>query len=372
MLQNDEQWLAITDAFYAAAFDSRQWYPALEGLADATGSSHGELITLGVDATGPIHIFTNAAPGMLEAFEAANGGDPRCNPRVKAGKGVPNLTVLAEEDFITPDEHKRHPHYQEFACPWDVPYICLAPLEQTPDLLIGLSVSRSKRQGHITQQQRTIFASVAPHVRAAIRTQIAIENNGPKLLAGALDALSIAAFICDQTGSVRALTSTAETLAGEGRELQLKSGRLRTSRAVDTKALHDAIDLVTKGLLGPGFPPVRTVVVRGADKNMVPMILDVVPLPPRQCQFVFSARALIVVRGARDANARKTTILQTAYELTAAEIDIALQLANGRSTEAIATQREVATGTVRTQLKTILAKMGVSRQIELVAHLGQL
>jgi DNA-binding CsgD family transcriptional regulator len=372
MLETDEQWLAVADAFYDAAFDHDRWYPALESLAQATGSSHGELITLGPGTPGPIHIFTNMQPGMLEAFDAMGGADPRINPRVKAGNEVPNLTVLAEEDFITPDEHKRNPHYQEFARPWNIPYICLSPLERTPDLLIGLAVTRSERQGHITKQQRRIFASIAPHVRASVRTQLALENNGPKLLAGAFEALSIAAFICDARGLVRALTPSAETLVGAGRALQLQSGQLRAAQAEDTRALQDAIDLVTARLSSPARPPTRTVLIRGRDESDPPTVLDVLPLPGRQCEISFSARALIVVRGTRDTNARKAAILSSVYALTPAEVDITLQLAAGKPAEVIAKQRSVAIGTVRAQIKNILAKVGMSRQIELVAHLGQL
>lgn len=129
--------------------------------------------------------------------------------------------------------------------------------------------------------------------------------------------------------------------------------------------------MVGSGLSISGRPPVRTVVVHERE-GAAPMVLDVVPLPAAHCEFTFSARALVVVRGARNADARRAAILQTTYALTAAEIDIALQLANGSATEAIAAQRAVAVGTVRSQIKTILAKMGMSRQIELVAWLGQL
>ena len=56
---------------------------------------------------------------------------------------------------------------------------------------------------------------------------------------------------------------------------------------------------------------------------------------------------------------------------TSAETDIALQLARGQSTEAIAQHRKVAVGTVRAQIKSMLAKLGVSRQVEFVARLNE-
>lgn len=369
MIRNDEHWLAVSDAFHAAAFDERGWYPALEQLAAATGSRGGELITFGADATVPMHLMTGVDPDLIPAFEAGGGCTPEFNPRVKAGFAAPALQVLAEADFLTPDEHKHHPHYREFACPWDIPFICLTVLERTENLLIGLSVVRSERDGHINSEQRRAFASIAPHVRAAVRTQMALENKGPALLAGALEALSIAAFVCDGTGSVRAMTPSAEALAGDGRTLRLKQGRLQAQSHEATRALENAIGAATKGLVRPAHPVMKTVLIRS---EQAPLVLEVVSLPRRECEFGFPVRALVVVRGPRNTQARKMAILQTAYRLTPAEVEIALQIADGRTAEAIAASRGVAIGTVRSQLKAIFPKLGVTRQLELVASVNQL
>ena len=75
---------------------------------------------------------------------------------------APALKVLAESDFITPEEYQRDPHYQEFAIPWDIPYIYLSTLERQDDTLIGLGVVRSQRQGHITPKQRDALLPLHP------------------------------------------------------------------------------------------------------------------------------------------------------------------------------------------------------------------
>lgn len=369
MIRNDEQWLGVADAFHAAAFDERGWYPALEQLAVTTGSRGGELITFGADATVPMHLMTGVDPDLIPAFEAGGGCTPEFNPRVKAGFAAPALQVLAEADFLTPDEHKHHPHYREFARPWDIPFICLTTLDRTDNLLIGLAVVRSERQGHINSEQRRVFASIAPHVRAAVRTQMALENKGPALLAGALEALSIAAFICDGSGNVRAMTPSAEALVGDGRTLRLKQRRLQAQSHEDTRALENAIDTATNGLFRPAHPVMKTVLIRSAH---TPLVLEVVSLPRREWEFGFPVRALVVVRGPRNTQARKMAILQTAYRLTPAEVEIALQIADGRTAEAIAASRGVAIGTVRSQIKAIFPKLGVTRQLELVACINQL
>jgi DNA-binding CsgD family transcriptional regulator len=372
MLSNDDRTLAIADAFHAAALDPTGWYPALEQLADATGSRGGELICLGKQASMPLHIMTNIDPALDKAFLECRGGDPNINPRVGAGMKAPALKVLAESDFITPEEHARHAHYNEFARPWDIPFICLTTLDRTKDLLVGLAVVRSQKQGHITPEQRAIFASIAPHVRAAVRTQMALENHTSSILAGAMEALSMAAFICDGSGHVRAMSPAAEQLVTSGRGLQLRLGHLLIEQAPEAQALQEAIEAAAMRGVKTTRPMHLTVTVRSKQAGAPPMVLDVFALPRREYDLSFSPRVLVVARGTRRASERKAEILRTVYALTSAEADIAIQVGAGRTAEVIADVRGVSVGTVRAQIKTIMGKMGLRRQIELAARLSEM
>ena len=371
MVRSDTQWLAVADEFYNAAVDQGRWYSALAGLAAATGSRTGELITVGTDAAVPINIMTNMDPAIHEAAAVARIGDPNINPRIRVGLRTRVLQVMAECDFLTPEEHAKHPHYDEFARPWDIPYICLATLERRDDLLIGLAVLRSEREGHIESGQREIFATLAPHVRAAVRMQIALDGNGTTLLTGAFDTLAIPAFVCGRTGDVQACTEAAEEIARGARGLTLRNHRLRAARDEEDKALQDAIMNAARGRTRHGAPALETVVIRGTNEANVPLVLDVMALPSLALEFFATSRVLIVVRGSRGADARKAALLQGVYGFTAAETDIALQLAQGKAAEAIAQERRVALGTVRAQIKSLLGKIGVRRQVELVAKLNE-
>ncbi len=372
MILDDQHWLSLVDSFQAAAFGRTDWYGALDNLAEATGSAHGQLIGLGADAAVPFNVVTKVDAGHTKAFAEAGGGNPLVNPRVNAGMNASVLQVLAESDFITPDEYKRNAHYQEFAVPMGIPYICLTTLERRDGMLIGLAVLRDKEQGHITDRQRHAFSSLAPHVRAAVRTQLALEGDGAALLVGAMEALSIPAFVCDRAGLVRALSPAAENLIAMDRGLKLKLGCLRAINPVDNKALVDAVNLAARGAVVGEPPLLNTVIIRHGPQNELSMVLDVIALPARQFEFSFAPRVLVLARGERGRDGRRAALLQAAYALTSAETDIAIQICDGKSPEEIAEARGVSVGTVRIQIKSILAKLGVKRQVELVARVSQL
>jgi DNA-binding CsgD family transcriptional regulator len=371
MVNDDTQVLQLADLFYGAALGSNSWYQALEALASATGSRTGQLIAIGPNALVPLNVMTNTDPALHPDFAAKRGGDPNINPRVKAGMFAPVLKVLAECDFITPEEHKVHRHYEEFARPWDIPYICLSTLDRREGLLVGLAVNRSEREGHISAAEREIFAALAPHVRAAVRMQMALESEGLKLLTGTLESLSIPAFVCDRAGRVQSMTPAAESLSASGEVLQIKGELLQGTNEVDQRSLQDAIEKAA-GATGLTDRLPTSVIMRPARTTSAPVILDVIRLPSRTLELGIDVRVLIVPQGGAAGESRRRLLLQTIYKLTAAETDVAMQLAQGRTAEVIAEDRGVAIATVRAQIKSILAKLGMSRQVELVARLGQL
>ena len=371
MIRDDEHWLKLTDEFHAAAIDPDRWHGALSAFARATGSQHGQLMCMGEDASMTFNLLTDVDPGLPDAFLAAGGADPAINPRRRAGISRPPLTVIAESDFITPDDCKRDAHYQEFAIPWDVPYICLTTLERRARLLVGLAVVRSKRQGHIDSLGRRVFSSIAPHVRAAVRTNLMLADQWSALACDAFEMLSVPAFVCDRTGRVRRLSPSAETLVAGNRGLELKLGKLSASRAAESTALTTAINAA--GNDRRVSAAANHVVILHGPEGTLPLALDIIPLPSRTLHPTFDARVLVLARGmGANGDRRRSALLQTVYGMTAAETEIALQLAHGKLPEAIATQRNVSIGTVRAQIKALLAKAGVSRQVELVARLNQL
>ncbi len=362
---DDDDWLTIADSFQAAAVTGEGWYDALVEFAKATGSQHGQLVCM-AEGHDSLNLLTDVDPELPRAFIASGGTDPGVNPRRRAGLARPPLAVIAEADFITPDAVRRDMHYQEFAVPWDVPYICLTKLEQRENLLVGLAVIRSRRQGHIDEAGKRLFASLAPHVRAAVRTSLALGDQRAALIADAFEKLPIAAFVCDGLGKVARLTPAAEALCSREAGLYLFEGKLCAQRADEHAALGAAIHAAASPRAGADA---QSLLVTPAKPDEALLTLDVQPLPRLRLHLSFEGRVLIVVRAPANDEKRRINVLRENYGLTPAEIEIAMALLKGMKAEAIARARSVSVGTVRVQIKSLLAKAGVSRQVELVARL---
>jgi DNA-binding NarL/FixJ family response regulator len=369
MARDDERWRALAEAFHSAALDGRSWEAALQGLADATGSRSAQLTSIDASTSVVFNLMTNIDPAAMKLF-AANAP---IDPRVRIANEAPLLEVITESDFTTSNESQGESFCRELARVFDVPFICMTNVERQDGVVFNLAVARSQREGRITPEQRAIFSTVAAHVRAAVRTRIALERNGTAVVVSAMEALGVPAFICDYRGHVETLTQAAKVLLASERGLQLNETRLHASQPDNARSLNDAIDAAAARYVMIGRPVQRTVIIRRLKgEGACPVVLDVFTMPSQQFNIRFMPRVLVVARGVRAVHGRRGAILQAMYALTPAESEIAQNLAEGRTAEFIARNRGVSTGTVRTQIKAILSKVGVSRQLELTARLNEL
>lgn len=370
MITGEEQWLSVADLFSAAALGG-DWHAALNALADACGAERGELIGVGADRAVPFNWMTRFDPAGLQEFVVLRGGDPQINPRVWMGLRAPILEAWHDVQCSNDAELRRNFVYADYCRRYEIPYGSQTTLLRDDGMLIGLAVLRSEARGVPQAEDRRAFEVLAPQVRAAVRTQMALEGQGAALAAGALETLGIAAFVCDGSGRVRALTPAAEESLGRG-VVRLRQGRLGAARDEDTRALEVALAAAVRGLAAPGDRPLRTLVLRDPEAPLSVEVVDVVTLPARPFAFGFEPRALVTVRGARREDPNLSEVLKLAFALTPAEADIAVRLADGESREAIAQARGASVETVRSQVKSLFGKLGVSRAGELSARLTRL
>ena len=246
---------------------------------------------------------------------------------------------------------------------YDILEGCQTKLIVGRDHFIGLALNRGRKDGKTDADTRALFAAIAPHVRHAVKMQIALENRGAALLNGAMDFVGLPIFICDQKGVVKGQTAEAEALLADG-TFRLADGRIGVAGPREDAALAQAFNRVDRQQHG-----FETLMLRGT--QTMPVIVDICRLPASPWRLSFSSQFLVIIRTGRPWHDAAPVILRTVFKLSAAETDIALALARGESREAIAASRKTSIQTVKAQLKSVFAKLGVVREVELVAMLGE-
>lgn len=114
---------------------------------------------------------------------------------------------------------------------------------------------------------------------------------------------------------------------------------------------------------------VNSVPVAGAGDHP-PAIAHVVPLR-RGARDVFpSSLCLLVLTPVKRSGVPGAQVIQALFDLTPAEARVAVAIAAGKTQEDIAASTGLSVNTVKTQLRAVFNKMGVSRQADLVALLA--
>jgi DNA-binding CsgD family transcriptional regulator len=350
------------DRLAEAPYAEDQWHEALRLLAAATGSAFTQMAGWTKPSQVPLNVAWNAQDGMLERWRAVGGTNPAVNPVVRAGLKTPNLHLVSDDEIVSLHARKQLPIWQEFYEPYDLPHLCFTPLwrdEIDPRCHLMLVACRNGRAGVIGPADRAAFAAIARPWREALLLSQAVGREGGRVLAGAFDALSVAAVALDAFGLIVAASQTAEALLCHQRVIGVRSGHLRGVTPTANRALEQVLAPFLTMQRTP--PPPATARLCG---NGEELRIRVSALPRHRFAAGFSATTLVVM----EAPPASLLCPELAASLTPAERDIATALLRGERPSQIAARRQVSISTVRSQLKVIFDKAGVSGQFEFVTR----
>lgn len=308
-----------------------------------------------------LNVVTGDALIELEAF---GGHSPAVNSRVRIGSKARELQFLDERDFTTDADRLGNRQYADWLDRHDIGYSCVTPLLRNGGLLVGLAAIRTRSQEVMDASERRDFMVLAANIRSAVNLATAVEAQKADTLATALSASKVPAFVCDGAGRVIAVSDQSEALLSAGRFGRMMDGvfapRLATERSQFNSALKEAI-LPSRGAIGA---PPRPVVLTGEDGTKA--IAEFIPLQ-KDSGFTFTARVLVLIRGADPRRVRDARLAQELFGLTAAEAKVAVQLLEGRSPQEIAALSGASVGTVRNHIHRILSKAHCRSQVEFLA-----
>lgn len=369
MVVNEESWLNLVDAFSGAAIGVGTWHDALAGLTDMVGGRAAQIIGLGSSHSVPFNITYGLPEEYAGHFAAIGGADPEVNPIMQVGTTIAPLCVRNSAEFVSPDVRRSSWFLQEHERLFDIYGICLSPLVRDAEMMVGMAVLSSAKQGDFNREQQQLFASLVAHARAAVLTQRTLEHQGARLVAGTLEAMSMAVFVCDASACVRSLTPKAEAFLSENNSLSLRRNQLVLPDIRETHRLHSSIRKAAQNPAPGEAPATQRLLLH--DRNYLPFVVEIISVPKSAPILIGAKPVLVVVRSSiRSDSARQ--FLHDRYCLTPAEAAVAIKIADGFSPEQIAQQRQTSVATVRKQLRIIYEKLGVHRQSELAAMVNQL
>lgn len=349
-------------AFAEAALDPTQWVRALEVATMVTGSYGATLLPQTGTAIPNIPFTDSIADVSAHYFR--DGWHQR-DERNAGFHLLMKRGAVDDTDCTDLERIGRHPYYQEFLAPHGLRWFAGVRVA-CGDEVWCLSLQRTIDQGLLPPDDKRQLATLSEKLSTSAALARALAT---ATLDGALEAFElsdIAVALVNRQGEVYRLNRTAETvLSGDVRVVGRK---LVSIQAASTAALDRALKELMWRQTGPGIAaPVALARSGGRPLLAYPARLSAVA-----ANALADCQAVLVLVDPDARTAASQSVLRSCFGLSAAEARLASQLSIGHTLDQASAALGVSKETSRNQLKSVFAKIGIGRQSELIAVLGNL
>jgi DNA-binding CsgD family transcriptional regulator len=344
------------EQIYEAAFDEEAFARLPQLLADGMDAQTSLVIWVSPDCETEVANFHGVAPDAIQALPEFLPDDIWTHVTLKNPNRLLNMANHVPEKVFVAGRM-----YNELIRPKRVDtFHCMGIGIRAPWGVGVAAIHRGKSQTAFDADEEAAFQPIIDHLGRVLRIRgdLHAAHREARLAKGALDSLALAMMTVGRYARLLSHNVAAEELLRRRDGLALRGGVLTGATAASAERLADAIARATASEpTGSWFR-----IERGPVES--PYLVSVLPQPGN------GSSALVTVRDPDAVSGASAERLRTLFSLTAAEAAIACELAAGQSLEEIAQMRGSSVQTVRVQLKAVAAKMGVSRQAEIVAQIA--
>ena len=353
-----------SEQIYEALFDNEALEQLSQRLADAVGGRSSILNWRHHDGGYEALSYCYFAPDFMEAYVEAWA---TLDPWVIAGRqpAVVNQVVLLDE-LVPSSTYARSAIYNDFIRAWgDDTFHTMGVVVSTDwgDGVIGVNRGRKARAfeaDELARLQR--YARDVGRV-LTLRGELAAARRAKDVSCATLDTMAVAVAVVAWNGRLVEANEAAETVFERADGLFCRAGVIGAVSHGDGAGLEHAIALATAA-----SQPTAASVVVTRRAHMEPYLVTASPLVTPST----SRCAMLIFRDPETRDPSLTGRLRGLFSLSKAEAEIAIDLAEGRSPAEVAARRLVTANTLKTQLASLMGKMGCTRQSEVVSVIAAL
>ncbi|WP_185266804.1 helix-turn-helix transcriptional regulator [Halopseudomonas xiamenensis] len=282
---------------------------------------------------------------------------------------MPADRVFTVDDVMTFQEWESSTYYRDYSRDNDVYHVMGADISTADAGVLRFRITRGQHQPAFTEQDKTLCSRLLPHLRRSLHVHNLLgrsESLG-NLYAEAVNRLSVATLVLDESGGVLQLNDVARELLGQADGLKLVGSRLEASYPSDNRELHKLIRDAVESKDAPQPRESREALSVTRPSGEVSLGVVVEPIPGAEwAEGRGQPAVMMYIRDAVGKSQVDNRVAKELFNFTPAETQLALQLANGLSLEEAAENLGIMRNTARAHLRAIFSKTGVRRQAELV------
>lgn len=351
----------LIESIYDAGLHPGLWGDVVVKLNTFIGSQACGLISKDpISKSGATHYYCGVDPHYIRLYaETYSRYDPLA--RLPSYGEVRNIP-----DLVNFDEYRRGRFYQEWLRPQgcvDVANVVLERSGSPCPMLMTVIPGREM----LSAGKRARMQSLVPHVSRALMINRAVERKQQRstALADVVDRLTTGVILLDSACNIIHRNPAAEAILAEADVLRAVSGRLVARSPEANLALRDIFR--DAGEVAAAAASGRKIAMTSHDG--IHYVAHVIALPSLvrggAADRSSAVGALFVWKAELDGG-KCAGLIDSAYELTPAELRVLLSIIDVGGVPETAAALGIAETTVKTHLHRVFVKTGVSRQADLV------
>ena len=346
------------DLIYEAALLPQNWPGALARVNQVVGMDGGALFVAS-DAD----VRWTATKSYAETVAAFIEEERwRGNARNTRALALKHAGFVTDQQVFTPEELDREPMFTEFLRPrgwgWASGTVILMPTGE----VLTLHFENHFHSGPVGHQAVRLLDELRPHLARSALLSCRLHMEKMQASLSGIEALGYPAAVLGRGGRVLAANSGFENL-----------GSVIVAKAHGGFALRNpkANGLIqqTLGLVAQGHRSHRSIAVPATEEHP-PFVFHVLPIRRSAHDLFFGSEAFLVATPVGRPKAPPFEILNALFDLTPGEARVTRLLTSGLTPTEIAKASNLSVETIRVQIKSVLQKSGMHRQVELVGFLS--
>jgi DNA-binding CsgD family transcriptional regulator len=281
---------------------------------------------------------------------------------------LPSGQVVTLAEFVSQDDWLNSEFYKNFLEPVGVFHILGADIRTSNGALCRIRVCRGIESPGFDANDKELLALLVPHLERSVllHTRLNRFETERNLYAGAVDQFAVATIILDENGRVLQTNQVADQLLREKDGLKISGEGLQVGNPRDAKEFRRLVKLALESQKATHPSVIEAMrVQRPSGRADLGIVVQSVPLGEwsegRHCPAV-----VIFVSDPEQESRAPQDIVKALFNLTPAEAQLAILLANGLTLDEASEQLGISRNTGRAHLRSTFAKTGVTRQTMLV------
>jgi len=369
----EETALELIALTYDAVLASERWPAFMERLVKVVGARSALLREVEYN-TGAVGLFETVGydPAYVAAYRKYF---VRLDIFAEAFVSLPIGAIRRGDEVVPWERQRKTEFYNDYFAPLKIRHVLGGTLSRNQEYQLQFAMQREPGQGDFDEEDMRLIRLVTPHMaRAAqIYHQVAEVTDLKQWALSALDSLRIGVILLDGRGEPVHLNRAADRLVAGRHGLTVRRHGLSLHSATETAKLRSLIDDAARVATGKGIIAGDCLRVRSSGGGEATLQFQVIPLPrdisEHSWRHSLTDSCVAVFISTPGGPRLPWQRVADMHGLTRAEARLASLLAEGISLEEAAEALLVSVQTVRSHLKSVFSKTGVTRQAELVALL---